>query len=393
IMLRSRFFAILTLLAFVALILPHPTSVTKAETVEPSAAINVACVFATGGLGDKSFNDMAKLGLDNAIADGIMNAWGSGSAYSEPNEIEEYIGLLENYASAGTYDLIVSIGFDQATAVNETAKAFPTQKIVLIDMVVTQGSVRSVVYNTQEGSFLVGAMAGYVTKTDMIGFVGGMDNFIIRPFWAGYKAGAFYVNRDVEVLENFVGNWDDPATAKAQAEALYAAGCDIVFVAAGKSGLGALEAASQQTGERYAIGVDADQDGLYPGDILCSMMKRVDLSVYNAVSDVSTGADWPGGIPGTGGLHVNGLGDHGVGISPMTHTQSIVADYIEEVNVTLRGQIVSGDIVVPDNEAAVDEFIEDLGGEEDEGEDIPGFTLLIAVGALAAVPIILRRRR
>lgn len=391
-MLRSRLFAGLTLLAFVAMILPQPMSVTKAETVEPSAAINVACVFATGGLGDKSFNDLSKAGLDDAITDGIMNAWGSGSTYSEPNKIEEYLGLLENYATAGTYDLIVSIGFDQATAVNETAKAFPNQKIVIIDMVVIQGSVRSVVYNTHEGSFLVGAMAGRVTKTDRIGFVGGMDNFIIRPFWAGYKAGATYVNRDIEVLENFVGNWDDPATGKAQADALYAAGCDIVFVAAGKSGLGALEAASAQTGERYAIGVDANQDGLYPGDILCSMMKRVDLSVYNAVNDVATGADWPGGIPGLG-LHINGLADGGVDISPMTHTQAIVADYLEEVNVTLRDKIVSGDIIVPDNETAVDAFIEDLGVEDSGDEDIPGFTLLVAVGSLAMVPIILRRRR
>ncbi|MHA2231157.1 MAG: BMP family lipoprotein, partial [Candidatus Hodarchaeales archaeon] len=337
-MLRSRFFAILTLLAFVAMMLPQPMTVTKAETVEPSAAINVACVFATGGLGDKSFNDMSKAGLDKAIADGLMTAWGSGSSYSTPNAIAEYMGLLENYATAGTYDLIVSIGFDQATAVNETAKAFPTQKIVIIDMVVIQGAVRSVVYNTHEGSFLVGALAGLVTKTNRIGFVGGIDNFIIRPFWAGYKAGATYTNRDVEVLENFVGHWADPATGKAQAEALYAAGCDIIFVAAGKTGLGALEAASEQVGERYAIGVDADQDGLYPGDILASMMKRVDLSVYNAVSDVSTGADWPGGIPGLG-LHVGGLADHAVGISPMTHTQDIVADYVEEVNVTLRDKI------------------------------------------------------
>ncbi|MFW9916882.1 MAG: BMP family protein, partial [Candidatus Thorarchaeota archaeon] len=182
-MLKSKYFAALFLVTFVAFVAPRSVSVVKADTADttaPKAAINVAVVFATGGLGDKSFNDLTKVGIDKAITDGLMNDFGNGSSYAEPDEITEYDGMLENYATAGTYDLIISIGFDQATAVNTTAKAHPTQKIVLIDMVVDQGAVRSVVFNANEGSFLVGAMAGLVTQTDKLGFIGGMDNFIIR---------------------------------------------------------------------------------------------------------------------------------------------------------------------------------------------------------------------
>ncbi len=396
-MLKSKYFATLFLVAFVAFVAPHPVSVVRADTADvaaPNAAINVACVFATGGLGDKSFNDMAKIGLDKAIADGLMNDWGNGSSYAEPDEITEYDGLLENYATAETYDLIVSIGFDQATAVNTTAKAHPTQKIVLIDMVVVQGAVRSVVFDAHQGSFLVGAMAGLVTKTDKLGFIGGMDNFIIRPMWAGFCAGALYKNEDVTIAESFVGDWDDPVTAKSLAQAMYADGIEIIYVAAGKSGLGALEAAGEQTGEKYAIGVDADQDWLHPGKILCSALKRVDVAVYNAAEDVYNDA-W---TLTTGPVQVLGMAQNGVGISNMTYTRDLVSSHIQEVNVTIRNAIVGGTIVVPSDKDTLQTWLEARGLEawwleEEDDEGIPGFTLLAALGGLAVIPILFRRRR
>lgn len=396
-MLKSKFFATLLLVAFVAFGAARPTSVARADTAEPSAAIKVACVFATGGLNDKSFNDMAKAGLDKAIANGLMSPWiagGGDSRYAEPDEITEYDGLLENYASDGTFDLIVSIGFDQATAVNTTALAYPNQKIVLIDMVVVQGSVRSVVFNANEGSFLVGAMAGLVTNTNKLGFIGGMDNFIIRPMWAGFAAGALYENEDVTIAESFVGAWDDPVTAKSMAAAMWADGIDIIYVAAGKSGLGALESAGEQTGDKWAIGVDDDQDYMYEGKILCSALKRVDNAVYMAVEDIVNG-EWT--LAG-GPVQVLGMADNGVGISPMTYTQDVVSSHIEEVNVTIRNMIVSGSLVVPSDKDTLQTWLEGRGleawwVEEDEDDDIPGFTLLAALGGLAVIPILFRRRR
>lgn len=395
-MLKSKYFAALFLVTFVAFVAPRSVSVVKADTADttaPKAAINVAVVFATGGLGDKSFNDLTKVGIDKAITDGLMNDFGNGSSYAEPDEITEYDGMLENYATAGTYDLIISIGFDQATAVNTTAKAHPTQKIVLIDMVVDQGAVRSVVFNANEGSFLVGAMAGLVTQTDKLGFIGGMDNFIIRPFWAGFCAGALYKNENVTIAESFVGDWDDPVTAKSLAQAMYADGIEIIFVAAGKSGLGALEAAGQAGAGKYAIGVDDDQDYMYPGKILCSAMKRVDVAAYNAIKDVVNG-DWE-----TNGLfQALGIAQNGVGISNMTYTRDLVGSHIAEVNGTIRSAIVGGTIVVPSDKDTLQTWLEGRGLEawwleEESDEGIPGFTLLAALGGLAVIPILFRRQR
>ncbi|MFX1513808.1 MAG: BMP family ABC transporter substrate-binding protein, partial [Promethearchaeota archaeon] len=194
ILMRNNFFTVLVVITFFIFPIYQPIVETKAEMANKKAPISVACVFRVDGLGDKDFNDMAKAGLDRAIAEGLMNPWGAGSSYSEPDEIAEYAGYIENYATAGTYDLIVTIGYDQSTAVDATARAYTDQPIVLVDMVIVQGSVRSVVYNTGEGCFLVGALAGLMTQTNKIGFIGGIDNMLIREFWAGYKAGALYEN-------------------------------------------------------------------------------------------------------------------------------------------------------------------------------------------------------
>ncbi|MFW9904946.1 MAG: BMP family protein [Candidatus Thorarchaeota archaeon] len=371
---RRKIFAISALIAFTALLISTSVSI-KAEIAKPTQAIDVACVFATGGLGDKSFNDMAYIGLQQAESEGLCNF-----VYSEPDEIAEYDGMLENYASNASIDLIVSIGFDQATAVNETAKTYPDKPIVLIDMVVVQGSVRSVVFKANEGSFLVGAMAALTTKTGKIGFIGGMDIPLIREFWAGYEAGAVYEKEDIDAAENFVGDWGDPTTAKSMAEAMWADNVDIIFAAAGSSGLGVLESANEQT-DKYAIGVDADQDYLYKGKILCSMIKRVDVGVYNAIKDVYDDK-W------TSDIKSLGLADNGVGISNMTYTRDIISNtMIKEVNETVRQKIIDGDIVVPTDADSLCSLFSVCPTAA------PGYELLVALGALALVPVLLRRKR
>ncbi|MFW9993585.1 MAG: BMP family protein [Candidatus Odinarchaeota archaeon] len=399
---RRKSFSLMILLGFMVFAMVVPATNTTASVVKSNAVLDVAVVFATGGLGDLSFNDMAKVGLDRAKDEGLCTY-----VYVEPDEISEYAGLVEKYAADGTHDLIVSIGFDQATAVNDTAKAHPDQKIVLIDMVVVQGNVRSVTYNANEGSFMVGAMAAMVSQSGKVGLIGGMDDWLIREFWAGYSAGVFYENSSVVVVEDFVGDWEDPATAKSLAEAMFAGGADVIFVAAGKSGLGALEAAGEQPLGKYAIGVDADQDHLYKKHILTSMIKRVDLGVYNAIKDISDD-DWIK----TAANHVNignssivtmSLAQNGVDISPMKYTYDVVGkNNYDEVNVTIRNAIISnstGMTPLPKDATELAAWKAKGFSSPYTPEPVniptgaPGFELLAVLSGLLAIPMIRRKRK
>ena len=327
-------------------------SATRAKTTKIAAPINVACVFSTGGIDDRGFNAMAYAGLQKAESEGLCTF-----TYVEPTDTSQFQGYLNSYADSGSYDLIVAIGFLQDTAVNETAKSYPTQAIAIIDAPVNQGNVSSFLFKEHEGSFLVGAMTGLMTQTGRVGFIGGMDIALIRKFWAGFKAGVLYErnNSYIEVFEDFVGSWGDPATGKAIAETMWAQGVDIIFTAAGTSGDGALESADEQGEGFYAIGVDADQDYLYPGSVLCSMVKRVDMAVYSAIKDVYD-STW------TADVKSLGLAEDGVGISPLNYTKEVIGpEKIHEVNVTVRNKIIAGDFSVPTNTTELNQWISDMG--------------------------------
>ncbi|MFX0123006.1 MAG: BMP family ABC transporter substrate-binding protein [Candidatus Hodarchaeota archaeon] len=322
--------------------LPTRTKVTKI-----AAPISVACVFATGGLGDKAFNDMTYAGLQKAQSDGLCTF-----VYEEPTTVPEAEGNLSYYAAAGIYDLIIAVGFLYADAVNDTAYSYPTQAFLVIDAYVVQGNVSSTLFKHHEGSFLAGALAGLMTNTGRIGFIGGMDIPLIREFWAGYSAGAFYErnNSYIQVFEDYVGSWGDPETARIQADMMWQHGVDIIFAAAGASGNGVLEFANENPGV-FAIGVDGDQDYLFPGDILTSVMKRTDIAVYRAIQDIYN-ENWN---PDT---KVLGLVEDGVGLSPMTYTKDLIGEeIIEEVNVTVRNKIVSGVITVPNDTVRLNQWM------------------------------------
>jgi basic membrane protein A len=241
-----------------------------------TAPIKIGLVLATGGLGDKSFNDIAYAGLQRAKTE--LNITFD---YVQPAAIAEYASLQTSYARTGQYALIVCIGFDQADALNATATTYPNQKFAIVDMVVSLPNIASLVFKANEGSFLTGVVAGMLTKTGKVGFVGGMDIPLIRDFYVGYKAGAEWANASATVLDPvFVGGWADPTKAKELTVSLIGLGVDSVFSAAGKSGLGALEAAHENGIMGY--GVDACQDYLYP-EIKASMTKRVDNAVFEMV--------------------------------------------------------------------------------------------------------------
>ncbi len=303
------------------------------ETPEqtPEEVTKIAIVFATGGLGDKSFNDTCYEGVTKAKSD-----FGIDFDYVEPTAIAEYEGFHRQYAKTGEYDLIIGIGFDQADAIALVAGEYPDQKFAIVDMVVDQPNVASLVFNENEGSFLVGAAAGMKTQTNKIGFVGGMDIPLIRKFLAGYRYGAEYVNADVEVSFKYVGDWADPAKGKELALAQFDAGADVVYAAAGRSGLGAIQAANEQG--KLVIGVDADQcetiEGVPVSTFLGSMLKRVDVAVYETIKNVVNGTF-------TGGVKVFGAAQNGVGVCK--HIPSDIQGQIDD----LMAKVASGEIKVP----------------------------------------------
>ncbi len=317
----------------------------KPETPEPpSETFKVGLVLATGGLGDKSFNDIAFSGVQRA-ADELDIEYD----YVEPSAISEYEGYQRDFAMSGEYGLIICIGFDQADALTVIATEYPEQKFALVDMVVDNTNVASLTFRANEGSFLLGVVAGMKSETGKIGFVGGMDIPLIRDFFVGYEAGAKWANPNIEVLTPvFVGDWGDPAKGKELAVSLVEGGADMIFSAAGGSGLGALEAADEQ--EVTGLGVDACQDYLNP-HMLASMTKRVDNAVYDMIVDAKNDEF-------EGGFKSGGIADSWVGMCRLPEEESyweqlfdfehpaLPQNIIDKVAEAKAG-ILSGAITVP----------------------------------------------
>ncbi len=265
----------------------------QAQIAELTKPKKVGLILATGGLGDKSFNDISYAGCQKA-----KDELGVDFDYVETTAIAEYEGYQRDFAKSGDYIIIICIGFDQADALTTVAAEYPDQNFALVDMVVDNPNVASLTFRANEGSFLVGVVAGMITETGKVGFVGGMDIPLIRDFFEGYEAGAKWANPDVTVSEPvFVGDWADPTKGKELATTLIEGGNDAIYSAAGKSGLGALEAAHEEGVN--AFGVDLCQDYLYP-EMIASMTKRVDVAVYemilSALVDKFQGGFYSGGI-------------------------------------------------------------------------------------------------
>jgi basic membrane protein A len=306
----------------------------QAQIAELTKPKKVGLILATGGLGDKSFNDISYAGCQKA-----KDELGVDFDYVETTAIAEYEGYQRDFAMSGDYILIVCIGFDQADALTTVAAEYPNQNFALVDMVVDNTNVASLTFRANEGSFLVGVVAGMMTETGQISFVGGMDIPLIRDFFEGYEAGAKWANPEVTVSEPvFVGDWADPTKGKELATALIEQGGDAIYSAAGKSGLGALEAAHEE--EVMAFGVDLCQCYLYP-EMVASMTKRVDVAVYEMIGFYSGGVyeRWIGmcRLPEEEALWEELFGfEH----------QPLPADVLAKVK-EARDGILSGDIAVP----------------------------------------------
>ena len=309
----------------------------KTSTDSTNSNKSVAVVYSTGGKGDKSFNDSTFRGLEKAKKElGITY-----SEYEPKDPNSEAKDALTRFAEEGQYDLIIAVGYTMQDAVTAVADAFPEQKFAIIDSVVNgKPNVASSTFKEEEGSFLVGALAAMMDKTGTIGFVGADNSDLIAKFFAGYAQGARYVKPDIKVIPVTIGGtsaFNDQASAKAKTETLIQQGADVVYHAAGASGLGVFQAVKEKN--IYGIGVDSNQDGLYPGNILTSMMKYVDNAVFDEIKTTLNGKF-------AAKVQTYGIKEDGIGTTNFEFTK----DKIGEENIKkleqIKQDIKSGKIVV-----------------------------------------------
>ncbi|MEH6631995.1 MAG: BMP family ABC transporter substrate-binding protein [Halopseudomonas aestusnigri] len=299
--------------------------------------INPAVVFDMGGKFDKSFNEGVYNGVEKFSKE-------TGIKYREfevtnPSQREQAIRKM---AQRGA-DPIVGVGFAQGPAIEKVAKEYPNIRFTIIDSVVDLPNVQSIVFKEHEGSFLVGVLAAMASENHKVGFIGGMDIPLIRKFACGYAQGAKFANADAEVYSNMTGTtpsaWNDPSKGSELAKSQFDKGADVIFAAAGGTGIGVYQAAKDSG--KLAIGVDSNQNHIQPGTMLTSMTKGVDVAAYNAFKSAMEGTWKPG-------LHALGLAENGVDWALDDNNKSLITDAMKAKVKAAREGIVSGAISVHD---------------------------------------------
>jgi len=306
--------------------------------------VKVGLVFDVGGRGDQSFNDSAYRGLERAMSE--LHIPKENVQYIEPGEGGDRESALRQLA-AGPYDVIFGIGFLFSDDVLAVAKDFPQKKFACVDMNVPAAglpaNVIALTFREEEGSYLVGALAGWLTKTNKVGFVGGMQIPLIKKFEAGYTAGVEKANPAAAVDVKYAGvdgnAFKNPTKGKELALAIYNGGADIIYHASGSTGLGVFQAAKDKG--KLAIGVDSDQQKAMPGSVLTSMVKRVDVAVFNTIKDVGDGK-FQGGR-----AQQLGLKENGVDYVYDDNNKALIPDDVHKKVEDLRAQIIAGAIRVP----------------------------------------------
>lgn len=297
--------------------------------------IKVGLILAMGGLGDKSFNDSAYAGLVQAKKDFNIE-----TKYVEPNSWMEDGYYLEEYSDNG-YDLIIATSYTALDAMETISKKFPNTKYAIIDTKATEGkNMASLVFNEEEGSFLVGALAGKMTKTNKVGFIGALDIPLINSFKNGYTKGAKYANENVEVISTYIDGdapFSDPIKGKEHAISLSNQNVDIIYHASGNTGTGIMDGVKAKN--IYGIGVDCDQDNLVPGQILTSMLKNVNHAVYKIIEDTVNGNF-------QGKVYTFGLKENGVGTTDFKYTKNIIGKENIEYIQNLKNKIINNEITL-----------------------------------------------
>lgn len=296
-----------------------------------------AVVFDMGGKFDKSFNEGVFNGVERFKKE-------TGVAYDEfevtnPSQREQ---ALRNFARRGN-DPIIAVGFAQEDALKKVATEFPNLKFTIIDSVVDLPNVQSIVFKEHEGSYLVGVLAALASKTGKVGFIGGMDIPLIRKFACGYAQGVKAGKPNAELFQNMTGTtpaaWRDPVKGGELAKSQIDRGADVIYAAAGGTGIGVLQAASDNG--KLGIGVDSNQNHLHPGKVLTSMLKRVDVAAYGAFTGVKNGT-WKPGM-----LNL-GLAEDGVGWALDDNNKSLITDDMKKAVDAAAADIKSGKVKVHD---------------------------------------------
>ncbi|MBI4641347.1 MAG: BMP family ABC transporter substrate-binding protein [Candidatus Tectomicrobia bacterium] len=302
-----------------------------------SAEVKVGLIFDAGGKDDKSFNTAAWEGATRARNDLKITL-----KDVEPGDPAAIEPAMRAFAEMG-FDVVIGVGFAAAPHIEAVAKDFPKLKFAIVDAVVNLPNVSSLVFKEHEGSFLVGMFAAMKSKTNTIGFVGGMDIPLIRKFALGYEEGAKQVNPGITVLKNYAGvtmeAWSNPTKGKEMAKAQYARGADVIFAAAGATGLGVFDAAEEE--KKFVIGVDSNQNWVKPGFVLTSMLKRVDVAVYETIKSV-TEKNFVGGI------RVFGLENKGIGYAVDEHNKNLLTQAMIDAVEKAKADILTGKIRVTD---------------------------------------------
>jgi basic membrane protein A len=278
--------------------------------------MKVIMVLDMAGLGDKGFNDAGWTGVQRAI-----DELGVSATYIQSSEQSDYVSNLT--LAAQQADVVVAMGFLMVDAIGKVARLQPETKFVFVDGEVKGDNIASYDFKAQEGAFLAGILAAMTTKTGKVGCVMGMDIPPVRAYEVGFRAGIKAVNfresKQVEYFAATVGSFNDPSRGKSLAQGLIGRGCDIVLQLAGNSGLGVIEAAKEADGV-YAIGADMDQDDLAPGKILTSILKRIDVAVFEAIRDAQQGKF-------TIRHHLVGIQEGATGLTEMEHTKALIGSH------------------------------------------------------------------
>ncbi len=300
-----------------------------------AALADPALIYDLGGKFDKSFNEAAYGGAKKWVEE-------TGGSYKELEMQSEAQReqALRRLAETGANPIVMT-GFAFGDVLNTVAPDYPDTKFAIIDMVVDQPNVRSVVFTEEQGSYLVGMMAAMASKTGTVGFIGGMDIPLIRKFECGYAQGVKAANPDAKVVQNMTGTtpsaWNDPVKGSELTKAQIAQGADVIYAAAGGTGIGVLQTAADE--KILSIGVDSNQNYLHPGQVLTSMVKRVDNAVYDAFK---AGADM------TTGLVVMDLAKDGVGYAMDDNNAALVTPEMKAAVDAAAEKIKSGEITVHD---------------------------------------------
>ncbi|MBY0470277.1 BMP family ABC transporter substrate-binding protein [bacterium] len=297
----------------------------------------VGLVLDRGGRDDKSFNAAAFRGANQAQMQLHLNL-----KTVEAADDNAYETLLRSMAQKD-FDLIIGVGVAQQEAIKKVSAQFPKKHFVIVDAEVKAPNVKSLMFKEHEGSYLVGAIAAMSSKSGKIGFVGGMSIPLIKRFELGYEAGAKSVNPNIAVLKNYVGMtseaWNNPPKAKEIAMQQYQGGADVIFAAAGASSSGVFDAAEDK--KKYAIGVDSNQNWIKPGLILTSMMKRLDVAIFQACQSALTGSF-------KGGTENFGLSNNGIDYALDEFNEKLISPDMKKKIESIKEAIIAGKIKVPD---------------------------------------------